>query len=428
MYLLILKMGGERMGDEFQPAGMAQAVTRKQNELWTRNYILIWFAALFLFMSFDSMMLVLPLYMELHAGLSGAAGYPMAALTLGALLIRPFAGWALDVYGRRSLFFAGLFLFLLPTLLYIGMLPAWYLIFLRFIQGIGFGISNTALFTIASDIIPAKSMGTGMGYFTATMALSTATSPAASSWILNRTNYPTIFTVAALLIVACMVLAALLKYPHFTKKEEQPRFVFLSTAGLKAAVVMLMAAFSFSSMMSFLPVYAVNQGVANPGIFFTAMALTSLVARPFAGMLVDRLGKRGYDMAVVIGVTALLAATLLLARTSSSLHLIIGGIIYGIGMGILQPTMLALSVRGLPPEKRGAANATYWNAFDAGTFIGSICWGPVAALLGYGPMFHLTMIFPAAGLLIYFLTRGQGRKEKLSGGQSDGSITTGELH
>ena len=146
MHLPILKWAVSA-GDEFQPAGMAQAVTRKQNELWTRNYILIWFAALFLFMSFDSMMLVLPLYMELHAGLSGAAGYPMAALTLGALLIRPFAGWALDVYGRRSLFFAGLALFL-PALLYIDApaaadCPAFY-------PGIGFGISNTALFTIAS--------------------------------------------------------------------------------------------------------------------------------------------------------------------------------------------------------------------------------------------------------------------------------------
>ena len=140
------------------------------------------------------------------------------------------------------------------------------------------------------------------------------------------------------------------------------------------------------------------------------------------------MGKRGYDLAVVIGVTALLVATLFLARTTSSLHLIAGGIIYGIGLGILQPDMLALSVRGLPPEKRGAANATYWTAFDAGTFIGSICWGPVAALLGYGPMFHLTMVPPAAGLLIYFLTRGRGSKQKLSGGQSDGSITTGEVH
>jgi len=158
-------------------------------------------------MAFDSMIPVLPLYMELHEGISGAAGLPLASLTLGALLIRPVAGWVIDAYGRRKVFLCGLFFFLVPALLYILMLPAPMLIVLRFVQGIGFGFSNTALFTIASDIIPSKRMGEGMGYFTSTMSISTAVSPAVSSWVLYNYSYPVIFSIASVIIVFSFITA-----------------------------------------------------------------------------------------------------------------------------------------------------------------------------------------------------------------------------
>ncbi len=64
--------------------------------------------------------------------------------------------------------------------------------------------------------------------------------------------------------------------------------------------------------------------------------------------------------------------------------------------------MIALSVRNLPAEKVGVANATYWTAFDLGIFIGSIVWGLLAAAVGYGMMFYLTIIPVALALLIYF--------------------------
>ena len=89
------------MNRAIKPEIKSDAVTLERSKLWTGNFILAWFTSLFAFMAFDSMVPVLPLYMEVHEGISGAAGFPMAALTLGALLARPFTGWALDRYGRK---------------------------------------------------------------------------------------------------------------------------------------------------------------------------------------------------------------------------------------------------------------------------------------------------------------------------------------
>lgn len=370
--------------------------------LWTGNYILAWLSSLFFFFAFDSMIPVLPLYMEIQEGIGGAAGLPMAALTLGALLIRPLAGCALDIYGRKPLLWGGLMLFLLPAILYIWMPPAYTLIGLRFIQGIGFGISHTALFTVASDIIPSKRLGEGIGYFAAAMSLATSISPAASSWVLSNYSYPIIFSLAALMVVISIVMASFIKQPPFRKKDQRPKLVFISRTGIKPAMVTFMVALNFSATLSFLPVYAMLQGIAVTGIYFTAMALTSLLLRPVAGMLVDRKQEKGYDLAIIVGTIATISAILILARTSSPLHLIVGGIFYGFGFAFFQTAMLALSVRNLPAEKTGAANATYWTAFDLGIFIGSISWGLLAAAVGYGMMINLTIIPVILALFIYF--------------------------
>ena len=122
-------------------------------------------------------------------------------------------------------------------------------------------------------------------------------------------------------------------------------------------------------------------------------------------MLIDKKKERGFDLAVLAGAVLVIVAILILARISSLVSLIGGGIFFGAGVAFLQPTMLALSVKDASTENRGAANATYWTAFDSGVFIGSMIWGPIAALLGYSTMFHLALIPVGLALLAYFFQK-----------------------
>ena len=195
-------------------------------KLWTRNYVLICLSSLLLFLHFHSMIPTLPLYMEIFGGKSSAAGFPMAALTLGAVLIRPVAGWALDVYGRKRIFLAGLLLFLLPAVLYVWMIPAYLLIVMRFVQGIGWGIGNTALNTVASDIIPLKRVGEGTGIFMTTLTLPMAISPGVSLWIVDHYSFPLLFTVSSSLIFLALILVFFIKLPRLEKRIENKIYFY----------------------------------------------------------------------------------------------------------------------------------------------------------------------------------------------------------
>ena len=72
-----------------------------------------------MFFAFHSLIPTLPVYISNHGGSDSSAGLALATLTIAAVISRPFAGWALDRYGRKMIFLGGLLFFLLPVIVYI---------------------------------------------------------------------------------------------------------------------------------------------------------------------------------------------------------------------------------------------------------------------------------------------------------------------
>ncbi|NLB88916.1 MAG: MFS transporter, partial [Syntrophomonadaceae bacterium] len=79
--------------------------------LWTRDFILITLITLFSFLSFQMLLPTLPVYATKLGGSDTHAGLVIGIFTFSAVLIRPFAGYALDAYGRKGLFIIGLLIF-----------------------------------------------------------------------------------------------------------------------------------------------------------------------------------------------------------------------------------------------------------------------------------------------------------------------------
>lgn len=378
---------------------------RARPPLWTFNFILICLSSLALFFAFYSLIPTLPVYIERFGGTSRIAGLALAALALASVITRPFAGWALDKYGRKTIFLGGLLLYLLPMLIYIGMIPVLILIILRFFQGLTWGVGNTASNTVAADIVPRERLGEGMGFFSLTLSVSMAASPALALWLINAYSFPVLFITCSLLTLTSIILASLIKYPKHEFRATAPRLVFMERAALRPALVMLFVTVNYSSALSFLSLHAIAQGLATAGLFFTSFAVTTLVSRPLAGIIVDRKGRKGYDLGILLGIVAIMAAVPFLAQVSAVQHLVAAGVLYGIGFGFIQPMMLTLAISSVSPGKRGAANATFWTGFDLGVAVGSILWGLVAAALGYKFMFNLTIIPLLIALAVYFAGR-----------------------
>jgi len=388
---------------DIQPAALTTPVLPGANPpLWTVNFILICLSTIATFFAFHSTIPTLPIYIQQFGGGTGMAGLALGSLTLAAVLIRPVTGWALDNYGRKLIYLGGLFIFLFATIIYIWMIPVVLLIVLRFVQGIGWGILNTASTTIASDIVPANRMGEGIGFFSLTASISLAVAPGISLWIIDSFSFPVLFITCSVLTLVAMLLALPIRYPPAEKRTERLRFAIIEKSALQPAIVILAFTFTYSSVLSFLPLFALEQGLLSSGIFFTAIALTTLITRPLSGLIVDRRGRGGYNLIMLSGILATLIAIPILSQTATAAHLIAGGIFYGIGFGFLQPTMLALCINRAEPTKRGGANATYWTGFDTGLAGGSIVWGLVAVAYGYSAMLNLTVIPIILAAIIYF--------------------------
>src|SRR5699024_9144237 len=85
--------------------------------------------------------------------------------TLTELILHHYVEHVMESKSRRFVYMFGLVLFVLSVGAFGFITSIVLLFFVRIIQGIGWGFSNTATGTIATDLIPPKRRGEGMGYF-----------------------------------------------------------------------------------------------------------------------------------------------------------------------------------------------------------------------------------------------------------------------
>ena len=134
-------------------------------QLWTKNFIIITLLNFLIFFSFQMLQPTLPIYVKELGGTDSVVGLVTGIFTVSALIARPFAGKTLDKIGRKPVFIIGLAIFAASVLAYSWLPIIGLILFFRLIHGFGWGISNTAVNTIASDNIPKARFGEGMGYF-----------------------------------------------------------------------------------------------------------------------------------------------------------------------------------------------------------------------------------------------------------------------
>ena len=121
--------------------------------LWTKSFIMLIFANLFLFMSFQMLIPTLPPYIK-SLGASGfEIGLVTAMFSIGAVLCRPYVGYLLRFSARKPLVLLSAVALLFVTIIHpITQIVAIVLI-IRLLHGIAWGISTTSKGTAAVSIV-----------------------------------------------------------------------------------------------------------------------------------------------------------------------------------------------------------------------------------------------------------------------------------
>jgi len=370
-------------------------------KIWSRDFLLIFLANFFIFLGFQMTLPTIPLFVEHLGGNDQLIGFVVGIFTFSALLIRPYAGRALETKGRGSIYMTGLVIFVLSVGSYGFALGITFLFAMRIVQGIGWGYSTTASGTIATDLIPPKRRGEGMGYFGLSGNLALAFGPSLGLALTEAISFKQLFLFCALLGFTALLLASRIHYKKVEKTEREvtaEKWDFYEKTAVQPSLLLFFITVTFGGITSFLPLYTAQKGIGGIQWYFLIFALALMLGRSFAGRLYD---KKGHRAVFIPGTLLILIAMVLLSWLPSSLVMFIAAGLYGIGFGSVQPALQAWSVQNAPMNRKGMANATFFSFFDLGVGIGAMAFGQIGHWLGYGSIYIASAISVFFSILLY---------------------------
>jgi MFS family permease len=396
---------------EQQDGGRAELAGAPGRErLWGRDFSLLLVTNVVLYVAFHTLTPTLPLYAVELGGGTAIAGLVMGLYTGAAVLVRSFAGWALDAHGRRLLLLLGVVTFALASLGYHWATAIPLLLALRLFHGMSFGVYTVASGTLASDLVPRSRLGEGMGFVGVSWGLSLAIGPAVGLAMLSRGGFGFLFNGATLLSVGALALALLLRYPRL-EHERRPFSwaALIDRSSLFSSGLTFLLTASYGLVLAFVTLYAVEREVANVGLFFTVFAAVLTASRLFTGRLADLLG---FAPLVCAGFILVALSLVVLSQATELTLFLVAATLFALGFGATQPSLLAMAVSSVPPSRRGAANAAFLSAYDLGISAGSIGGGLVASTIGLAQLYLLGAAAPLAAVTAVLMhERGRLRSD-----------------
>ncbi|MBS4189748.1 MFS transporter [Bacillus sp. FJAT-49705] len=390
-----------------------EAPQNKSNseKIWTKDFSLIVLSNFFVFLGFQMTLPTIPLFVEELGGNDQLIGFVVGIFTFSALLLRPYAGHALESKGRRFVYLTGLIIFVLSIGSFGFVNSLIFLFIMRIVQGVGWGLSTTASGTIATDLIPTRRRGEGMGYYGLSGNLALAFGPSLGLTLAGVLTFKQLFLICAVLGLAAFILSSFIRYKKVEPKSVPlKKWDFYEKSALPPSLLLFFITVTFGGIATFLPLYSVQEGVEGIQWYFLLYALALMVSRTFAGKIYDQ---KGHQAVFIPGTILIFIAMGLLAWLPNSFILFTAAILYGLGFGTVQPALQAWSVKETPSNRRGMANATFFSFFDLGVGIGAILFGQIAHWFGYSAIYTLSAVSILCSILLYLGILAKNRRANI---------------
>lgn len=378
-------------------------INQENEKIWTKDFVRILFANFFVFLGFQMTLPTIPLFVEHLGGNDQLIGFVVGIFTFSALLLRPFAGHALESKGRRFVYLFGMSIFVVSVGSYGFAMGITFLFVMRIVQGVGWGFSTTASGTIATDLIPQSRRGEGMGYYGLSGNLAMAMGPSLGLAIVGIMTFKQLFLICAGLGITAFLLASTIKFKKVEKHQQNTvtrKLDFYEKSALPPSILLFFITITFGGIATFLPLYTAQKGISGIQWYFLFYALSLMVSRFFAGQLYDR---KGHQAVFIPGTVLVMGAMVLLAWLPNSMVLYCAAILYGLGFGTVQPALQAWSVERAPIHRKGMANATFFSFFDLGIGVGAMAFGQIGHLFGYDSIYITSAMSVLIAILLYII-------------------------
>ena len=409
--------------------------------LWNRNYCKVMAANFSLFFAFYVLTPLLPLYLSEHFGATkDVIGLVLSGYTITALLCRPFSGYVVDTFPRKTVLMVCFTAF---AIFFAGYLAASTLLLftiVRTLHGGPFGALTVANSTVAIDVLPSSRRTEGIGYYGLSNNLAMAIAPTVGIFIYRYTHsFELLFWIALLVAMAGLTVDATVKTrprplpegrgvdtSSTNKGHDAPPFRegkgvglsldrFFLVRGWLLGVNMVAFGFCFGVLSNYLAIYGKEvMGITGGTGTYFMLCSVGLIFSRLQGAKALRQGRVTHNAAEgmvisLVGYTLFILMPTLsqqLSIINFQLSIVVGyyasALLIGLGNGHMWPAFQNMTVCVGTNRQRGTANSTILVSWDAGMGLGILVGGVVAEHFGYAAAFWTVAAVNAAGVLTFF--------------------------
>jgi MFS family permease len=362
----------------------------------------ILFISTFLFFSNEALFLpTLPLQLSANGYNNTMIGVILGAFALGVLLSRPISGYVTDKKGRKKALVFGVFIFAATPIFYLVSNNFIYLMFIRFIHGLGISFYTSAFPAYITDTADELKRAEALGHMSTSTTLAFTFGPLAGSMCFKTYGFTMLIFVCTIigLINLCVILMISETIPkNLQKKRVLMSMEVFNRSVLVSSFICLIYAVIFGGIMTFLPLLLDNVANVDIGDFFLAESIMIVVCRIVAARFADIYGRGPvffYSFLII------LTAVFLISEIQTIVNLIIAAILFGIGSALCSPALSAFVADNSPPQARGTVFSFFYGAFDVGVIVAGMILGFIADIAGLRQMFMFTSIGGLISLLIF---------------------------
>ncbi|SDO28273.1 Predicted arabinose efflux permease, MFS family [Nakamurella panacisegetis] len=334
------------------------------------------------FASFFLTLSSLPLYGIRIGASAGAAGLVTTVMLLSTVGTQTLVPALVNRFGPARVLGAGLVALGGPAPLYlIGHSFAWVL-FVSALRGLGFAVITVLMPLVASRLVPQGRRGEAIGIYGLAIAVPNLAAVPVGVALTAAGHFSVVAVVAAAPLLALPLIRSITRSMRPVDAPAGPVdhpvdavATVRRISGITA--VLLVMTLSGGGVLTFLPVARPEGSLATVGLL--VFGATGALARWRVGVLADRFGHRGLlAVSLLIGAAGLglVAAGL---SASSATAVLVGAAALGIGYGGAQNVTLLVAFVLAGPANVTTASAVWNAAYDAGTAIGALLVGLVAA-------------------------------------------------
>jgi MFS family permease len=370
--------------------------------IWNKDFILLILSNFLMYITYYAILSALPIYLvsDLHAS-KMQVGIVVGAYTIASVLARPFSGFALDRFGRRTIFLLALIIYSLLFSGYLVAVTITSIILLRFAQGITWGFTTVSGSTIAVDLIPVSKRGQGIGYFALSTTLGMSVGPVIGLFICHQWGYIAMFVSGCFIsfISLSFAYAVHLRKRYIVGKRIKLKWdSMFDRNSILPSLNVFITMIAYGGLLSFIALYGREIGIQNSSLYFLIFSVGIAAARLTAGKVFDKNGPR---MIITFCLILLIIGFPLLALARNEVLFYLSAIIIGFGNGVIFPTFSSMVNNLADSVHRGAANSTLYTAVDLGMGLGMILAGLIAQHFSISAFFWICALVCAGGLLFF---------------------------